>query len=108
MDRNEISNDGFLVWPSDLALAPLRELVSHVRRTLLTLTHNAGVKLGAVPSTDSDFENGGSTSKLQCAMCNKQCAISIISLLHLADVCANICPACGIISIRQCAMCNIQ
>ena len=55
--------DGFLVWPSDLVLAPLRELVSHVRRTLLTLTHNAGVKLGAVPSTDSDFENGGSTSK---------------------------------------------
>ena len=63
MDRNEISNDGFLVWPSNLVLAPLKEVVSHARRTLLTLTHNAGVKLGAVPSTDSDFENGGSTSK---------------------------------------------
>ena len=63
MDRNEISNDGFLVWPSNLVLAPLKEVVSHARRTLLTLTHNAGVRLGAVPSTDSDLENGGSTSK---------------------------------------------
>ena len=67
MHRNEISSHGFLLFHGfhgfPIVLASLRELVLHARRALLTLTHNAGVKLGAVPSTDSDFENGGSTSK---------------------------------------------
>ena len=31
MHRNEISNHGFLAWPSSLVLAPLKEVVAHGR-----------------------------------------------------------------------------
>ena len=62
--------------PSEAVLLMWRapcQVVSHARRTLLTLTHNAGVRLGAVPSTDSDLENGGSTRPCHHRLARRAC-----------------------------------